>query len=367
MSKPNVSSLEVDRKDSKVNVKSNELSATATAANISDGTAVALAANITAETASSAIKILKEATASTPDAKPIQDGKSNGNPEEQQYLDLVGQVLKSGIASDDRTGTGTLSIFGHQMRFSLRGNRFPLLTTKAVFWRGVVEELLWMLRGCTDSKVLSAKKVKIWDDNGSRAFLDKNGFKERAEGDLGPVYGFQWRHFGAKYKRPNDNYHGQGVDQIQKIIQTIKTNPTSRQMVLNAWNPVDVPAMALPPCHVMAVFRVLGGELHCMLTQRSCDLGLGVPFNIASYALLTRLIAHVCNLPVGDFVYSMGDCHIYKTHIEALTLQMTRMPTAFPTLSISCTPKADPCMYQFSDLGLQNYVPQESIAMKMAV
>ena len=180
------------------------------------------------------------------------------------------------------------------MKFDL-SQSFPLLTTKDVFWRGVVEELLWFIRGETDSKTLSAKKVKIWDAHGSREFLDKLGFKEREEGDLGPVYGFQWKHFGANYINNKTDYPNEGVNQLKEIIQQIKKDPNSRRLILSAWNPVDLPKMALPPCHVLAHFYVANNKLSCLLYQRSADVGLGVPFNIASYALLTCIIADVSN------------------------------------------------------------------------
>ena len=212
--------------------------------------------------------------------------------EEQQYLDLVRKIIETGALKTDRTGVGTYSLFGTTMRYDLE-HSFPLLTTKKVFWKGVVEELLWFLRGSTDGKLLSEKGVKIWDGNGSREFLDNLGFKDRREGDLGPVYGFQWRHFGAQYVDCDTNYKGQGVDQIQQVIEMIKKNPDSRRLIVNAWNVKDLPLMALPPCHVMFQFYVENGRLSCLLYQRSCDIGLGVPFNIASYALLTCLIAKV--------------------------------------------------------------------------
>ena len=196
--------------------------------------------------------------------------------EEHQYLDLVRKILRDGNVKGDRTGVGTMSVFGAQMRFSLRNNSFPLLTTKRVFWRGVVEELLWMIRGCTDSKQLAAKKVHIWDDNGSREFLDRAGFTTREVGHLGAVYGFQWRHFGAKYIDCNTNYQGQGVDQLAQVIETIKTNPNDRRIILSAWNPCDLPLMTLPPCHILAQFYVANGELSCQMYQRSCDIGLYV-------------------------------------------------------------------------------------------
>lgn len=217
--------------------------------------------------------------------------------EEFQYLELIDQVIRTGHERSDRTQTGIISKFGGIMRFNLE-NGFPLLTTKDVFWRGVVEELLWFIRGETNSKTLAEKKIKIWDGNGSRQFLDSMGFVEREEGDLGPVYGFQWRNFGAEYKGINYDYskQRQGVDQLKYIIETIKKDPYSRRLVMSAWNPKDIPLMALPPCHVLSQFYVDDGKLSCMMYQRSADMGLGVPFNIASYSLLTCLIAEVWNI-----------------------------------------------------------------------
>lgn len=214
--------------------------------------------------------------------------------EEFQYLELIDQVIRTGHERSDRTQTGIISKFGGIMRFNLE-NGFPLLTTKDVFWRGVVEELLWFIRGETNSKTLAEKKIKIWDGNGSRQFLDSLGFVDREEGDLGPIYGFQWRNFGAEYKGLHHDYNKQreGVDQLKYIIETIKKDPYSRRLVMSAWNPKDIPLMALPPCHVLSQFYVDEGKLSCMMYQRSADMGLGVPFNIASYSLLTCLIAEV--------------------------------------------------------------------------
>jgi len=206
--------------------------------------------------------------------------------EEYQYLKLVDEIMEKGVRMDDRTGVGTLSVFGTMMRFDLRTS-FPLLTTKRVFWRGVVEELLWFVKGDTNGKHLSEKGIKIWEGNGSREFLDKRGLSHREEGDLGPVYGFQWRHFGAKYVDMHTDYSGQGVDQLAECIKKIKEDPADRRIIMSAWNPADLNLMALPPCHMFCQFYVANGELSCLMYQRSCDMGLGVPFNIASYSLLT--------------------------------------------------------------------------------
>lgn len=222
--------------------------------------------------------------------------------EEYQYLDHIRHILSNGNKRCDRTCVGTYSIFGAQMRYSLR-DTFPLLTTKRVFWRGVLEELLWFIRGSTNAFELRDKNVHIWDANSTREFLDSVGLKEREEGDLGPIYGFQWRHFGAQYKGMHADYKNQGIDQLAHVINTIKTRPTDRRILMCAWNPIDIPEMALPPCHCLVQFFVAGDELSCQLYQRSADMGLGVPFNIASYALLTYMIAHVTGLKVSKNIY----------------------------------------------------------------
>jgi len=285
--------------------------------------------------------------------------------EEYEYLDLIRKIIAEGSTRGDRTGTGTVSIFGAQMRFNLRES-FPLLTTKRVFWRGLAEELVWFISGSTNANELSAKKINIWDGNGSKEFLTNMGLGHREAGDLGPVYGFQWRHFGAEYKDMHTDYTGQGVDQLAEVINQIKTNPNSRRIIMSAWNPTDLKEMALPPCHAMCQFYVDNGELSCQLYQRSGDMGLGVPFNIASYALLTVMIAHVCDLKPGDFVHSLGDAHVYSNHIEPLKIQIERTPTAFPTLNIKrkITSIDD---FKFEDFELVGYKPQAKIAMEMAV
>ncbi|KAM6908174.1 thymidylate synthase isoform 1-T1 [Lycodopsis pacificus] len=248
--------------------------------------------------------------------------------DERGYLDQLEYIMQHGRRKGDRTGTGVVSVFGAQARYSLR-DQFPLLTTKRVFWRGILEELLWFVKGSTNAKELSEKGVKIWEANGSRAFLDNLGFTDREEGDLGPVYGFQWRHFGAEYTNMHADYTGQGVDQLQKIIDTLNKNPEDRRIIMCAWNPKDLPLMALPPCHALCQFYVCDGELSCQLYQRSGDMGLGVPFNIASYALLTYMIAHITGLKPGDFVHTLGDAHIYVNHMEPLKVQVGQCKTAF--------------------------------------
>lgn len=289
------------------------------------------------------------------------------NETEMAYLKLVSQVMKRGCTRIDRTNVGTKALFGGQMYFHL-GLGFPLLTTKRVFFRGVVEELLWMIRGCTDSNKLSQVGVKIWDKNGSNEFLESRGLGHRREGDLGPVYGFQWRHFGAKYTDCDADYTGQGVDQLQAVIDTIKTNPTDRRIIMSAWNPADINEMALPPCHMMCQFFVDTEKktLSCKMEQRSCDLGLGVPFNIASYALLTHMVAMVCNLRPGTLIISMGDMHVYLNHFEGLRSQLTRPARAFPTLRIKRQVDSIDA-FVAKDFDLESYDPHPAIPLVMAV
>ncbi|XP_076450056.1 thymidylate synthase-like [Babylonia areolata] len=284
---------------------------------------------------------------------------------ELQYLEAIERIMSEGVLKANRTGIDTKTIFGLQMRYSLRES-FPLLTTKRVFWRGVVEELLWFIRGSTNAKELTEKNVRIWDANGSRDFLDKSGFVDREEGDLGPVYGFQWRHSGAPYKDMHADYTGQGVDQLKEVIDLIRNNPGSRRIIMCAWNPSDIPRMALPPCHCLAQFCVLNDELSCQLYQRSADMGLGVPFNIASYSLLTLMIAHITGLKPGDFVHTIGDGHVYCNHFEPLEEQLKREPRPFPTLTIKR--KVDSIEdFQFDDFVLEGYKPYPKIQMEMAV
>jgi dihydrofolate reductase/thymidylate synthase len=285
--------------------------------------------------------------------------------EEFQYLDAIREIIDKGIPTDDRTGVGTRAVFGKMMRFDLRKS-FPLLTTKRTFWRGVLEELLWFVKGDTNAKHLSEKGVKIWDANGSREFLDNRGLSHREEGDLGPVYGFQWRHFGAKYVDMHTDYTGQGVDQLAECIRKIKEDPNDRRILLSAWNPADLSLMALPPCHMFCQFYVAAGELSCLMYQRSCDMGLGVPFNIASYSLLTCMMAQVCGLKPGEFIHSLGNAHVYENHIEPLKTQLERTPRPFPTLAINPDIK-DIDGFQASDFEIIGYNPHGKIAMDMAV
>ncbi|KAL3682689.1 hypothetical protein R1sor_000711 [Riccia sorocarpa] len=285
--------------------------------------------------------------------------------EEYQYLNLIRDILQNGAVKGDRTNTGTISKFGCQMRFNLRES-FPLLTTKRVHWRGVVEELLWFISGSTNAKVLQDKDVHIWDGNSTKEYLNSIGLTEREEGDLGPIYGFQWRHFGAKYTDMHANYSGQGFDQLADVIHKIRTNPNDRRIVLSAWNPADLQLMALPPCHMFAQFYVANGELSCQMYQRSCDMGLGVPYNIASYSLLTYMIAHVCDLVPGDFIHVLGDAHVYLNHVEPLEQQLKNTPKPFPVLKIKSA-KTDIDSFTADDFELVGYQSCGRIPMKMAV
>jgi len=285
---------------------------------------------------------------------------------ELQYINLIKHILKNGISKDDRTGIGTLSIFSYNMTFNLRES-FPLLTTKKVYWKGVVEELLWFISGSTDSNILKEKGVKIWEGNSSREFLDSRGLSHYDQGDIGAGYGFQWRHFGAKYTNMYDSYEGKGIDQLKDVIYKIKNTPDDRRIIMSAWNPSDIDKMALPPCHIFIQFWVDTNkkELHSQMYQRSCDVGLGVPFNIASYALLTCIIAKLCDLTPGDFHYCMGDTHIYKNHIDAMKLQITRDPYDFPKINIKDITDID--NIKFDDIELIDYKYYENIKMNMAI
>jgi thymidylate synthase len=286
-----------------------------------------------------------------------------------------------------RTGTGTLSIFGPSpLKFQLNDNGrpvLPLLTTKRVFHRALITELLWFIQGNTSSLALSEVGVKIWDGNGSREFLDSVGLSHHAVGDLGPVYGFQWRHFGADYVDASTDYTGQGIDQLADIIHKLRTNPYDRRMILTAWNPRDLHNMVLPPCHMFAQFYVSfpkqgqasegnienrpKGNLHCQLYQRSCDMGLGVPFNIGCYALLTHMLAHVCDLVPGSLTHVMGDAHVYIDHVDALQTQLEREPRAFPELEITRDKGGNIDGWKAEDFVIKGYDPHKTIAMKMSV
>ena len=263
----------------------------------------------------------------------------------RQFHELMRHVLDHGAKKSDRTGTGTLSVFGHQMRFDLSAG-FPLVTTKKLHLKSIVYELLWFLSGNTNNQWLKERGVSIWDEWAA------------PDGDLGPVYGYQWRSWPA----PN----GQHIDQIQEIIQTIKTNPDSRRIIVSAWNVADIPKMALAPCHAFFQFYVANGKLSCQLYQRSADIFLGVPFNIASYALLTHMVAQQCNLDVGEFIWTGGDCHLYNNHLEQVNLQLSRKPHPLPQLKIHRKPN-NIFTYHFEDFEIVGYESHPHIKASVAV
>jgi len=263
----------------------------------------------------------------------------------RQYLELMRHVAERGHRKNDRTGTGTLSVFGWQMRFDL-AEGFPLLTTKKLHTRSIIHELLWFLRGDTNIKYLKDNGVSIWDE-----WADENG-------ELGPVYGKQWR----SWQAPD----GRSIDQIAQLIEALKKNPDSRRHIVSAWNPSEVDRMALPPCHALFQFYVAGGKLSCQLYQRSADIFLGVPFNIASYALLTLMVAQVCGYEPGDFVWTGGDCHLYANHLEQARLQLSREPRALPQLRINPEVK-DIFGFKFEDFTLEGYDPHPHIKAPVAV
>lgn len=292
----------------------------------------------------------------------------------RQYLDLCKKILKDGIKKEDRTGTGTYSIFGYQARYNL-SEGFPLLTTKKVFLKGIIHELLWFISGSTNIKYLVDNNVHIWDDWAYKAYKNSNEFngddmKQFANhikslpandpfvlkwGELGPVYGRQWR-----------NFNEEGIDQLEILINQIKTNPNSRRLIISAWNPCEVDQMALPPCHSFMQFYVINGKLSCQLYQRSADVFLGVPFNIASYSLFTMMIAQVCNLEPGEFIHTMGDAHIYLNHIDQINLQLSREPKKLPIMKINKNVKSI-YDFKFEDFELEGYDPYPAIKGEVAV
>jgi len=291
-------------------------------------------------------------------SKPLHD--------ENQYLKLVSDVLTEGVMEDGRNGK-VLTVFGSAMHFSLKDNTIPLLTTKKLAWKTCLRELLWFIRGQTSNEVLKKQNVHIWDGNASREFLDSRGLTNLKENDLGPIYGHQWRHFNAKYSDCNTDYKDQGFDQLDYIIKCLKDTKerNSRRLVMSAWNPCQLDEMALPPCHILCQFNVTdGNKLSCSLYQRSCDLGLGVGFNIASYSFLTHLIAHHCNLEVLDFYYYLGNCHIYEQHIEPLREQIIREPYKFPKIVIK-NKYEDIISYNLDDFEILDYEFHPLIKMEM--
>lgn len=263
----------------------------------------------------------------------------------RQYLDLLQYILDNGVQKQDRTGTGTLSVFGYQMRFNL-SDGFPLLTTKKLHLRSIIYELLWFLSGSTNVRYLHEHGVTIWDE-----WCDENG-------DLGPLYGYQWRSW--------PDYDGGHIDQISQVIEQIRTNPDSRRHIVSAWNVAHIPKMKLPPCHMSMQFYVANGRLSCQLYQRSADVFLGVPFNIASYALLTMMIAQVCELEIGELIHTLGDAHLYKNHLDQARLQLTREPRPLPRMTLNPQVKSI-FGFRYEDFTLSRYDPHPSIKAPIAV
>lgn len=280
---------------------------------------------------------------------------------ERAYLDLLRDVLENGRARSDRTGTGTRSLFGGQLRFDLRSS-FPLLTTKKVHLKSIVHELLWFVRGETQVKPLQDVGVSIWDEWATPEQTARFG---RKAGDLGPVYGHQWRNFGAT-KRADGSYERDGVDQLARLVRDIRENPMSRRLLVTGWNPREADQVALPPCHTLFQFYVQDGELSCHLYQRSGDVFLGVPFNIASYSLFTLMIAQATGLKGGDFVHSFGDVHLYNNHVDQAREQLSRTPRAFPTMKVNPERK-NLFDFRFEDFTLENYDPHPAIKAPVAV
>lgn len=279
----------------------------------------------------------------------------------KQYLDFLQLVLEQGGEKSDRTGTGTRSVFGHQMRFDLNKG-FPILTTKRVHFRSIAIELLWFLSGNTNVQYLQDNKVSIWDE---WATAQQTGRFGRPAGELGPVYGHQWRNFAAS-QNEDGSYAQDGFDQVSWLINEIKTNPNSRRLIVSGWNPKEANQVALPPCHTLFQFFVQDGKLSCQLYQRSADIFLGVPFNIASYALLTHMVAQVCDLGVGDFVWTGGDCHLYSNHIEQAKLQLSRDPLALAKLTLN--PEIRNIFdFKYEDIQLENYQHHAAIKAEVAV
>tara|TARA_R110002072_G_scaffold37449_2_gene109541 strand:+ start:2061 stop:2978 length:918 start_codon:yes stop_codon:yes gene_type:complete len=286
--------------------------------------------------------------------------------EENQYLNLIQQIIENGSWEIGRNGK-ILSIYGACMHFSLENNKIPLLTSKKVAWKTCLRELLWFISGNTSNKVLNEKNVHIWDANSSREFLDSRGLNNYDENDLGPIYGFQWRHFNSKYDNCNSNYDNKGIDQLQDVINCLKdpNQRTSRRMIISAWNPCQLNDMALPPCHVLMQFNVTDkNKLSCSMYQRSNDEACGTPFNIASYSFLTHLLAHHCGLIAHEFIYFKGNCHIYEEHLETIRSQIIREPFDFPTLNI-INSYENINDYTENDFILNNYTHHDAIKYKM--
>jgi len=287
------------------------------------------------------------------------------NHPEYQYLKLIHNTIKYGIKTNGRNGN-TYSLCGQTMKFNLENNTLPLITSKKLAWKTCLKELLWFIRGETDNNILREQNVHIWDGNSSREFLDSRGLHHLKENDLGPVYGHQWRFYNAPYKTSSDDYTNKGVDQLQSVIEQLSDEKTrdSRRIILNAWNPQQIDEMALPPCHVLSQFIVKNNKLTTLLYQRSGDIGLGIPFNIASYSFLTHILAKHCNLEAKEFIHFIGDAHIYEEHVEPLKEQLNNTLYEFPKIDVKC--KHDNINdYELKDIIVNNYKFSKKIEMEM--
>lgn len=286
---------------------------------------------------------------------------------EKGYLRLVKRVLKNGAKEVGRNGI-TYSTIGEMLKFDLKNNKIPLMTTKKLAWKTCLHELIWMIRGNTNNNYLKAHGINIWTGNSTREFLDSRGLHNLPEGDLGPIYGHQWRHYNAKYEYSSSDYLFRGIDQLDNVIKEIKkvkeTGINSRRIIMTAWNPEQIDQMALPPCHILSQYHVVNNKLSCTLYQRSGDVGLGIPFNIASYSFLTHLLAHQCGLETGEFTHFIGNCHIYDDHVNMLKMQVERKPFRSPTLKIK-NKHHSLKTYEVKDFKINNYKYHNKIKMDM--
>tara|TARA_Y100001970_G_C14248761_1_gene870239 strand:- start:2654 stop:3553 length:900 start_codon:yes stop_codon:yes gene_type:complete len=284
---------------------------------------------------------------------------------ENQYLNLIHNTIKYGIKTEGRNGT-TRSLIGETMKFDLTNNTLPLITSKKLAWKTCLKELFWFMRGETNNKILKEQKVNIWNQNASREFLDSRGLYHLKENDLGPVYGHQWRYYNAPYKTSDDEYINKGIDQLTNVVNMLKDKETrnSRRIILNAWNPEQIDEMALPPCHVLSQFIVKDNKLTTLLYQRSGDIGLGIPFNIASYSFLTHILAKHCNLEAKEFIHFIGDAHIYEEHIGPLKEQLNNTLYEFPKIEVKCKYE-DINDYKLEDIVVNNYKFSKKIKMEM--
>lgn len=285
--------------------------------------------------------------------------------QENQYLNLIDNTIKYGIKTEGRNGT-TRSLIGETMKFDLKNNTLPLITSKKLAWKTCIKELLWFIRGETDNNILRNQNVHIWDGNSSREFLDSRGLYHLKENDLGPVYGHQWRYYNAEYETSMDDYMNKGVDQLQYVINELsnKQSRESRRIIMNSWNPLQLDEMALPPCHVLSQFIVKDNKLTTLLYQRSGDIGLGIPFNIASYSFLTHILAKHCDLEASEFIHFIGDAHIYEDHIEPLKGQLNNQLYEFPKIEVKYKYE-DINDYKLEDIVVNNYKFSKKIKMEM--